>query len=182
MSLRTTQGGDSSKATPGTCNQTGNHAPKFPWSFCPIGRTARITVLVIAYYLDYTDDSMATNHKFPSREELGRLFVKLMPWFPAYYDEVRKVKAQESGYVGPLEAFNYDDCSNRLRYCFAKPGSRKHTKSPRLYGYSVEHPKSVEQQKLGGRGEVFVRCSEEILNRLKTGRTITRKEAEAWGS
>lgn len=70
---------------------------------------------------------------------------------------------------------------NRVRYCFAEPGKRGHDPKARLYGISVEHPSSTAQRRRGGRGQVFARCSVEIMRRLDLCLTVSPEEAEVWG-
>lgn len=181
MAHKSVQTGDNWFSTPGTCNQTGNRAPKFPWSHSPVGRFARIAALCCAYRLGYDDDRMAKLHQFPSAEDLLALFLRLVPWFPAHYDAVREAKAASTNYTGPLEQFNAMDLENRVRYCFAVPGRRGHDQKSRLYGISVEHPSSTAQRKPGGRGEVFSRSSVEVMRRLELNLTVSYEEAEAWG-
>lgn len=181
MANKVFQVGDNHKAIPGTSNQTGNRAPKFPWSNSPVGRCTRIVALCCAYRLGYDDDRMGKLHQFPPAKDLLGLFEKLMPWFPKFYNQYRAAAALRKDYDGPIEPFAAGDLENRVRYCYARPGRRGHDPQARVYGISVEHPASVEQNKLGGRGEVWVRCSVEVMRRLDLGLPITLAEAEEWG-
>lgn len=179
--LKVIQTGDSWNSKPGTSDQTGNRAPKYPWSASPIGRTARIVALCCAYHLGYNDDTMAKLHRFPPAQDIYDIFLKVMPWFAFHYDLVRISKAMRSGYKGPLEKFNEGDVENRVRYCFAVPGRKGHDPKARLYGISVEHPLSTAQRGPNGRGAVFARCSEEIFYRLRLDKSISIEEATMWG-
>lgn len=124
---------------------------------------------------------MASTHKFPPAKQLAGVFLRLMPWFAEHYDQVQSQQALEKGYIGPLEPFNAMDVENRVRYCFAKPGSKGQHPEDRKYGYSSEHHRSIAQMKPGGRGEVYARCSEEIERRIKAGEEVTLEEAMEWG-
>jgi hypothetical protein len=181
--LKVRQGGDDRLAKPGTSNQTGNSAPKYPWSSSPIGKTARVACLLSAYSLGWADEHMASAHAFPTQKELATVFNRLFPEFGPHFNEVRRRKAEASDYDGALKDFSSSHPHNRLRYCFAKPGSKKAgSERDRSYGFSDEHPKSTAQRGPSGLGEVWERCSVEIERRIQTGETITLAEAEAWGS
>jgi hypothetical protein len=182
MSYKSVQTGDDWNRRPGTCDQTGNSAPKYPWSASRVGRFARIAALCCAYKLGYDDDRMAKLHEFPPADDIARLFNRLVPWFADHYNELRESQAEEKGYVGPLQPFGPGDVENRVRYCFALPGRRGHDPRARGYGISVEHPSSTYQRREGGRGEVFARCSEEIMRRLDLGKEVTLAEAWSWGA
>lgn len=175
------QSGDDWRALPGTCDQTGNRAPKFPWSSSPIGRFARIAALCCVYRLGYDDERMAKLHQFPNMNDIYKLFCALLPWFPDYYDSLRAKKAKAKKYTGPLEPFGAAKVDNRVRYCFAKPGRKNHDPTSRVYGISVEHPSSIYQREVGGRGEVFARVSLDIDRRLILGESFTQEEAEGFG-
>lgn len=181
MSHKTSQGGDDWNKIPGTSNQTGNSAPKFPWSTSKIGRTARIAALLCAYRLGYTDDRMASLHELPPMNDLFKLFNTLFPWFEEHYNQLRKAKAIAKNYSGPLEPYGPEDVHNRVRYCFAKPGRKGHDPKARLYGISVEHPLSTAQNHPAGRHGVFARCSTTIERRITMGESISKEEAEFWG-
>lgn len=181
MAIGGRQFGDDRNPSPGSSNQTGNTSPKFPWSNSPIGRFARIAALMCAYHWGTTDEEMARSHKFPPAQDLYDLFIRLCPWFALHYNTYRRQKAKQKGYTGPLEIFNAGDVEGRVRYCFARPGRKGHSARSRLYGISVEHPSSVEQQKVGGRREVFARCSKEIQYRLAMGYSVSMEEATEWG-
>lgn len=179
MGLKALNVGDADFRLPGTSNQTGNNAPKFPWVKMNVGRVAKVAGLCCAYHLGATDEEMGQLHKIPKAEDTHALFVSLMPWFPAAYDSYRATRATLIGYTGELEPFNPMDIENRVRYCFAKPGSRMHSVTMREYGISKEHPKAVEQnRKLR---VVWVRCSETITHRLRVRKSITPVEAFMWG-
>jgi hypothetical protein len=75
-----------------TCNQTGNDAPRFPWSNSPEGRTARFLIQCIAYHLGYDDDRMGRLRQFPPSRTTFDLFNRTLPWFAAHYN----------GHVPPL--------------------------------------------------------------------------------
>lgn len=178
MGIKVVNGGDSDYRTPGTCNQTGNDAPKYPWAHSPVGRVAKVSAILSAYHLGYTDHQMATLHKLPPAVSIARVFDRLLPWFGDHYDRYRRYAAKERNYDGPLEPYNPYDVENRVRCCFVTPGSRRHTRD-RKYGFSVEHPSVSEQQyKLR---ITWVRCSEEIERRIKAGLTVDRTEAYQWG-
>jgi hypothetical protein len=134
-----------------------------------------------AYHLKYNDVDMGETQKFPPAQDLD-IFVKVLPWFPKHYDDYRTARALEIGYTGPIEPFNNGDVQGRIRYCFATPGSRRHDPKARGYGQSTEHHASSFQDKPGGRGEVFRRCSKEVLRRLKNNKPITIEEATEWGT
>lgn len=178
MSTKVVNKGDSSVRKPGTCKQTGNTAPQFPWAASPLGRFARVFAHCVANHLGYTDDYMAKNHKFPSKYDFGYFFHKWIPWFEIHYNQTRRLIAQEKGYTGKLESFNGSDAENRVRYEFAKPGKKG---QPRQYGVSVENYLSTTQQSSNGRMEVWTRCSEKIFERLQRAEPITQEEALEWG-
>lgn len=179
MGTRVVNTGDADYRAPGTSDQTGNHAPKFPWRYLEAGRVAKVAGLCCAYHLGYTDDRMSSLHELPPAADIYRLFVRLLPWFPGVYDRHRARSAARSGYTGPLEPFNAADIENRVRYCFATPGSRAHTVTPRLYGISREHPRATEQQY--HMRIVWVACSTEVMRRLALGIEVERHEATIWG-
>ncbi len=182
MAFKTVQTGDDWNKQPGTCNQTGNSAPRFPWAKTALGRFARTAALCCAYKLGHDDDMMGKNRQFPPMRETFRLFCKLLPWFPRFFDAVQKLSATRKGYpLQLLQPFNSDDVHGRVHYCFAKPGSKRHSPHPRLYGISVEHPSSTYQRRKGGRGEVFARCSMEIMRRLEAHLSFTISEAKEMG-
>jgi hypothetical protein len=181
MTLVVQNRGDRSVKKPGTCNQTGNTAPQFPWRGTPIGRFARVFAHCIANHLGYSEDRMGKQHEFPPSERFEFFFDKMIPWFRPLYNETRKQTASQKGYTGRLEPFCGNDVENRVRYEFASPGRKGYDPHPRLYGISREHYMSTYNQKPGGRMEVWTRCSEEIFTRLLTLTPISRQEAEEWG-
>ena len=164
-------------AIPGTCNQTGNKAPRFPWS--KSWAAIRVLILEIAYHLDYTDEQMWSQHEWPPMDDMYRLFKRTVPWFPDLYDDYQLAAAKARGYDGPLGLFR-DGCGpdkvhNRLRYCFETPG--RSGGPSRQYGYSSEHPARTP----GKRREILhSSCGEEIMARLKMGKQISKAEMEAW--
>jgi hypothetical protein len=174
--IKAKQSGDHWKKKPGTCDQTGNHAPKFSWKGTPEGRTALIFILCSSYHLGY-DDSRMANRDRPPAKVLYKLFVKAMPWFPRHYNQYRKAKIRKSGFTGKVDLFGPDDVYNRLLYMFAKP---KHKGQARQYGLSGEHPGSILQAK--GLHEYWVACSEECSERLIHGLKISPEEAKQWGA
>lgn len=179
MSTRVVNTGDSNYRTPGTCDQTGNRSIRYPWRWTEVGRVGKIVALCSAYHLGFTDSDMAACHNIPPAQDVFLLFDSTMPWFGPMYDRYRQRKAIEKHNTEVLQPFNAGDVDNRLRYCFAKPGSRKHTKTPRLYGISNEHPIAVEQQYW--MRITWVKCSDEVCRRLRLGLPIERHEAYEWG-
>lgn len=174
--------GDSKAAVPGTSNQTGNSAPKWPWKYVPEGRVARIAVLCIARYLGFQDYEMAVDHVLPPEVRVYALFIDLFPWFPAMYDADQIDRAAQIGYTGPLNKFGPPKPHNRLRYNFAKPGRHGADPKKRVYGYSDEYPLSAAQQLPGGLMEVYLRCSKILDDRLKSRQPVSREEAQQWGT
>ena len=112
--------------------------------------------------------------------DLYQKFIQTVPWFPAYYDSVQVSAAERKEYEGPLHLFSSgygpQKVHNRLRYLFETPG--KSGGKRRAYGISVEHPDNPK----GNRRETDVRCSGEIMRRLKMGQQITKDEIEEWSS
>jgi hypothetical protein len=177
MSLKVVNSSNRKCRTPGTCNQTGNTAPRFPWP-----AAIRILIKCLAHFLGYTDDGMWRLRIFPNPEILYIWFIKMVPWFPEYYDKCQIDAAKAKGY--PIEKLGLfrdgkgkDKVYNRLLYEFTEPGSRKRNKK-RSYGISVENPDNPK----GNRRSVECYCSSIIMRRLKTQKTINKAEVERWGS
>lgn len=172
MSLNVVQRGNRRAALPGTCNQTGNKAPRFKWP-----PAIRVLIHRIAHHLDYTDDQMARLRDFPNSETLYTLFVKTVPWFPDIYDESQLEAAARKGYDGPLGLFSEGKgpvkVYNRLLYLFTEP---KDAKGPRRYGIGVEHPDNPQANRRG----TDMLCSQEIMRRLKLGLTVSQEEVREW--
>jgi len=183
MGLRVVQSGDDWRARPGTSNQSGNTAPRFSWTDTSEGRFGRILSNCCAYVQGYTDDGMAIHHSFPSAKSMGVLFIETVPWFPDLFDWTQYHAAVNAEFpLEKLNPFSGANVENRCRYAFAKPGSRGHDPKARLYGISDEHHMSTLQAEAGGRLEVWIRCSTELLRRLRNGLPVSRKEAQEWGA
>lgn len=163
-----------------TCNQTGNDAPRFPWSNSPEGRTARILIQCIAYHLGYDDERMGRLRQFPPSRTTFDLFNRTLPWFAAHYNETRAAVAAERGYPAILiEPLTAADVHGRLLYLFTRPGNGDRERQYSVVG--PEHPFSPQQSRPGGRREVYDRCADEIVQRLRVGEAISRDEAATWG-
>jgi len=119
---------------------------------------------------------------FPDPLVFFNLFIKTVPWFGEWYDQLYIQKAIAKGY--PEEKWGLFSngkgaakVHNRLRYLCDEPGDTK-TGKKRKYGISVEHPDNPA----GNRRYVDARCSVEILRRLKMGETISQEEIEEWSN
>lgn len=173
MSIKVSQVGNRRYAKPGTCNQTGNKAPRFDWP-----DAVRVIIHRIAHHLGYTDDQMFRLQQRPPSKDTYAIFVKTLPWFPEFYDDAQKVAAEAIGYpVEKLGLFSNGKgptkVDNRLLYLFAKPKSGK---QPRQYGIGPEHPDHPH----GNRRKTDLRCSVEVMRRLKMGLTISLEEVQRW--
>ena len=153
---------------PGTCNQTGNNAPKFRWP-----AITRIIIHEIAHHLGATDEEMAVNRKWPDSAELYSIFVRLLPWFPNHYNETQNRNAIRNNYAGPLIPFCAAKVHNRLHYLFTKSGSKT---SNRQYGPSSENPNNLK----GIRRGIRDKYSEKVRDKIIKVRTITEIEVKEW--
>lgn len=159
---------------PGTCKQTGNHAPRFHWP-----GAIRVLIHRIAHHLGATDDEMMRLAKWPPTKSIYELFVATVPWFPDDYDTSQIAAAEAKGYDGPLHLFKdghgAEKIHNRLRYLFETP---KHGKVPRRYGKSAEHFEHPQ----GNRRKVDLKCSKIILRYLTMRKIISKAQIERWSS
>lgn len=175
--MKAVRDGDGDNGRAGTCNQTGNSAPKFNWP-----HAVRVLIACIAYHQGYTDDQMARKGKnrFPRSKDTFAIFQKTLPWFESWYNAVLKSKSISKGYpLEKLKPFAANDVHGRLHYLFAEPGSTKASREQeRKYGISKEHHDAIEQY--NRRRIVFARCSQEIHRRLTLGLTISRSEIDDW--
>jgi hypothetical protein len=170
--LKVVQGADNYFRKPKTCKQTGNNAPRFKWP-------AAIRVLIHMLALDQgtNDDELCSQgvSRCVDKDRLYARFIKIVPWFEDLYNEAQKRRAVEIGYpVEKLEPFGPSKVENRLRYLFDEPG--RSGIRPRRYGISVEHYKNPK----ASRRKVHLKCSEQIVDIIKSGETISKEQVEEW--
>lgn len=118
--------------------------------------------------------------ELPNPRVLYDIFVKTVPWFPDWYDTRYIERATETNWPeSKWELFRnghgHEKVHGRLRYLFDEPGDSK-TGKKRKYGISVEHPDNPK----GNRRSADLKCSVEILRRLKLGIQISEQEITEW--